>query len=662
VSQRGQRRLAVLVPGRSRIEQANLKQLNPLEEQVRQRTAELAQSNQLLQREVAERKRAGEELQWKTAFLEALVNSSLDGILVVDREHQMLHHNQRFVDIFGIPARFADEKGNENRLHWVADQTTEPEQYIKTVTHLYAHPEEVRRDEIELKDGTILDRYSSPVMGADGKYYGRIWSFRDITGRKRAEQQLRVQTTALDAAANAIVITDFHGTIQSVNAAFTALTGYTAQEAVGQNPRVLKSGAHDESFYRNLWQTISSGQVWSGQLTNRRKDGSLYVEEMTITPLRDAAGRIARYIAIKQDITGRKKAEMEIERQASFPRFNPNPVMELSATGEINYHNEAASVMARAVGLDVPAQMMPPNTAEIVRDCLADGTPKLRMETRIGVRVLSWSFFPVKFNNTVHCYLGDITERKMAEEALFQARKMETVGKLAGGIAHEFNSIMTVIIGQSELLLGDLPPENPLAHNASQIRAAADRAASLTRQLLAFGRGQFFQSEILDLNQVLAGMDGMLRQIMGAGVAVRLVPAAGLKPVKADAGQIEQVIVNMAINARDAMTNGGSLVLETSNVTLDQASPGRDPELKPGRYVLLSIADTGVGISGEATKSLFEPFYTTKDVGKGTGLGLATCYGIIKQSGGHISVNSALGEGATFKIFLPQSEPPTCLI
>jgi signal transduction histidine kinase len=258
--------------------------------------------------------------------------------------------------------------------------------------------------------------------------------------------------------------------------------------------------------------------------------------------------------------------------------------------------------------------------------------------------------------------LGDITERKMAEEALFQARKMETVGKLAGGIAHEFNSIMTVIIGQSELLLGDLPPENPLAHNASQIRAAADRAASLTRQLLAFGRGQFFQSEILDHNQVLAGMDGMLRQIMGAGVAVRLVPAAGLKPVKADAGQIEQVIVNMAINARDAMTNGGSLVLETSNVTLDQASPGRDPELKPGRYVLLSIADTGVGISGEATKSLFEPFYTTKDVGKGTGLGLATCYGIIKQSGGHISVNSALGEGATFKIFLPQSEPPTCLI
>src|SRR5208337_1871544 len=157
--------------------------------------------------------------------------------------------------------------------------------------------------EIELKDGTILDRYSSPVVGKDGKHYGRIWTFRDITERKRTEEQLRVQTTALDAAANAIVITDHNGTIQSVNPAFTALTGYTAQEVVGQNPRILKSGKQDEAFYQNLWQTISSGQVWNGEVTNRRKDGSLYVEDMTITPLRNGDGVIARYIGIKQDIT-----------------------------------------------------------------------------------------------------------------------------------------------------------------------------------------------------------------------------------------------------------------------------------------------------------------------------------------------------------------------
>ena len=254
-------------------------------------------------------RQAGPELRWKSAFLEAQVNSSIDGILVVDQEQQKLLHNQRFIDIFKVPPRIAEEKSNENRLRWVADMTTNPEQYIKTVHHLYTHTEEVKRDEIELKDGTILDRYSSPVIGEDGTYYGRIWSFRDITAGKRAEQQLRVQTTALDAAANAIVITDHNGTIQSVNPAFTALTGYTAQEAVGQNPRILKSGKQDEAFYRNLWQTISSGQVWSGELTNRRKDGSLYDEEMTITPLRNADGGVARYIAIKQDITERKRAE-----------------------------------------------------------------------------------------------------------------------------------------------------------------------------------------------------------------------------------------------------------------------------------------------------------------------------------------------------------------
>ena len=374
----------------------------------------------------------------------------------------------------------------------------------------------------------------------------------EIQERQYTEQQLRVQTTALDAAANAIVITNHDGTIQSVNPAFTAMTGYTAQEVLGQNLRILKSGKQDEAFYRNLWQTISSGQVWSGELANRRKDGSLYAEEMTITPLRDAGGVIARYIAIKQDITKRKraaerlqqsegrmraisdsvqdailvmdpegcitfwnpaaerilgytsaeaigqdlhdlivpvrfhaahhaaypafletgqgaavgktldlearrkdgleipiqlslsafqmkdgwhavgiirdttelkKAEMEIQHQAAFARFNPNPVLELSAGGEITFFNRAAGAMARALGRETPAQMLPPNTAAIVRECLAADAPKTRLETQIGERVISWSFFPVKFKHKVHCYAGDTTERKQAEEAL---RRSET--------------------------------------------------------------------------------------------------------------------------------------------------------------------------------------------------------------------------------------------
>ncbi|MGD0206242.1 MAG: two-component regulator propeller domain-containing protein [Verrucomicrobiota bacterium] len=253
----------------------------------------------------------------------------------------------------------------------------------------------------------------------------------------------------------------------------------------------------------------------------------------------------------------------------------------------------------------------------------------------------------------------DITEHKQLEAQLFHSQKMETVGKLAGGVAHEFNSILTAIIGQSELLIEALPSGGPLSQNATEISKAADRAAVLTRQLLAYGRKQFLHPKTLDLNQVIAGMEGMLRHLMGGDVNVRILSDAGLRAVKADAGQLEQVIINMAINARDAMPRGGKLTLETANVTFNHERADRDPEMKPGDYVMLAITDTGTGMSAEVKARVFEPFFSTKDVGQGTGLGLATCYGIIKQSGGHISVYSEPGRGTTFKIYLPQVQSET---
>jgi CheY-like chemotaxis protein len=233
---------------------------------------------------------------------------------------------------------------------------------------------------------------------------------------------------------------------------------------------------------------------------------------------------------------------------------------------------------------------------------------------------------------------------------------METVGKLAGGVAHEFNSILTAIIGQSELLLGDLPPEDPLGKNAREIRQAAERAAVLTRQLLAYGRKQILQPEILDLNRVLSDMAGTLQHLMGREVDVRIVPGVGLKMVKIDPGQMEQVIVNMAMNAAHAMPNGGKLTLETANVTLDEEYVRPIPGLRAGGYVMLAITDTGIGMSEEVKARVFEPFFSTKGVGQGTGLGLATCYGILKQSDGHIHVYSEVARGSTFKIYLPQVE------
>jgi signal transduction histidine kinase/HAMP domain-containing protein/ActR/RegA family two-component response regulator len=250
----------------------------------------------------------------------------------------------------------------------------------------------------------------------------------------------------------------------------------------------------------------------------------------------------------------------------------------------------------------------------------------------------------------------DITERKQLEAQLFRSQKMETVGKLAGGIAHEFNSILTAIIGQSELMLGDLAPGNPLTQNATEIRKAAERAAILTRQLLAYGRKQILQPDNLDLNAVIFGMENTLRHLMGPGVEIRFFPAPGLKSVRADAGQIEHVIVSLLMNAAEAMPNGGKLTLETASVTLDADYVSRFPEMKAGPYVMLAITDTGTGMGEEVKARLFEPFFTTKAAGKATGLGLAMCHGILKQSGGNITVYSELGRGTTFKVYLPQIE------
>jgi PAS domain S-box-containing protein len=497
--------------------------------------------------------------------------------------------------------------------------------------------------------------------------------------RRRIELQLRMQTTALDAAANAVVITDHNGTIQSVNPAFTALTGYTALEAVGQNPRILKSGKNDEAFYGNMWQTISSGQVWSGELTNRRKDGSLYTEDMTITPVRSADGAIVRYIAIKQDVSERKRAEEAVRTSQQILEgiINAIPVRVFWKDKNLVYLG-CNTIFARDAGFADPKDVIGKDDYQMGwrdqaekyrgddRQVIESGCSKLLIEepqtTPEGntITLLS-SKMPLRspkgeISGVLGTYM-DITERKRIEAHLVQAQRLETVGKLAGGVAHEFNSILTAILGQSELLLGDLPAGSPLVKNATEINQAAGRAAKLTRQLLAYGRKQILQPETLDLNRVIAGMEGMFHHLMGADVETQILPAPGLHAVKADAGQIEQVIMNMAINARDAMPNGGKFSLETANVSFEQESVGRSPELKPGDYVMLAITDTGAGMSEGAKARMFEPFFTTKGVGRGTGLGLSTCYGIIKQSGGHISVYSEPGRGATFKIYLPRVEP-----
>jgi two-component system, cell cycle sensor histidine kinase and response regulator CckA len=382
-------------------------------------------------------------------------------------------------------------------------------------------------------------------MGKIVKWYG---SNNDIDDYKRAIAAHALLTTAIEQADEMILITDERGDITYVNPAFERVTGYSRTEVLGRNPRFLKSGRQDDGFYRELWATVHRGATWRGRLVNKKKDGSFYTQDTSISPVRDAAGATVSYVAVKRDVT----AALALEAQ------------------------------------------------------------------------------------------------------FLQAQKLEAVGRLAGGVAHDFNNVLSVIMSYSEMICRDLPPDSPFATDMEEIRTAGARARALTRQLLAFSRQQVLETKVLDLNDQLAGLERMLTRLIGADVALTILRDSGLWPVKADPSQVQQILMNLAVNARDAMPEGGRLAIETSNTELDEAYARAHDGVRAGKYVLLTISDTGTGMGAETLARVFEPFFTTKETGKGTGLGLATVFGIVQQSMGHIAVSSSLGRGTTFRIYLPR--------
>jgi two-component system cell cycle sensor histidine kinase/response regulator CckA len=369
-----------------------------------------------------------------------------------------------------------------------------------------------------------------------------------ITERKKIEAAHQLLASAVDQAAEMIVITDPAGSIQYVNPAFEDVTGYSFDEVKGKNPSILKSGEHAPDFYKGLWNTITGGNTWKGHFVNKRKDGTRYSEDAAISPVRGPDGAIVNYVAVKRD---------------------------------------------------------------------------------------------------------DTREHHL-EEQLRQAQKMESIGRLAGGVAHDFNNMLQVINSYAELSLTQVEDGNPLARNLQQIRKAARRSADLVGQLLAFARKQTVSPKVMDVNDAVAGALKMLQRLIGEDIELIWKPGASAGRIKIDPSQLDQILANLAVNARDAIAGVGKLIVETEHVTIDQEYHVLHPGFAAGEFAMLALSDTGSGMSRETMSHLFEPFFTTKEVGKGTGLGLATVYGIIKQNNGFIDAYSELGRGTTFRVYLPK--------
>lgn len=476
--------------------------------------------------------------------------------------------------------------------------------------------------------------------------------------------QPELLVTALEASANSVVITDRDGSIQWVNPAFTQLTGYRLEEAVGQNPRIFKSGVHPKEFYERLWNTILSGQPWHGEIVNRKKDGSHYIERLTITPVRNASGEIANFIAIKQDISVEKLA---VEEYKTILHTALDGFWVADRTGHILDVNDACCRMLgytrdelldkriyEIQGSEPPADVL----ARMERIAL---TGSDRFETRMRRKDGAWIDVEVSvsyvsgINQRFVVFLRDTTRQKRLEAQLLQAQKLESIGRLAGGIAHDFNNLLTVINGYADLVLSKLDPGDAIYPFVREVSEAGARAASLTQQLLAFSRKQILQPRVIDINATVSEIEEMLRRLAGEGIQVVFRLEKPLRPVFADPVQMSQVLMNLAMNAREAMPNGGVLTIETANAAVGTEAGDWQPAIPPGHYVRISVSDTGEGMDPETLEHLFEPFYTTKEVGRGSGLGLSMVYGIIQQSHGHITVSSNAGVGTTFTIYLPEA-------
>jgi len=517
-----------------------------MENKFRLANSELNERMALLEESLLRNEKTVEELRESEKRYRRLFESAKDGILILDEETgRVVDVNPFLLHLLGYS--YAELCGQFIwELGVFKDIAASKDAFMILQEHEY-----IRYDDLPLEthDGHAISvEFVSNVYLVDNTKVIQC-NIRDITARKRADAEHNRLMAAIIQTGEAIVMTDEQGTIQFVNPAFERTTGYARDEVLGQNPRILKSDKQDEQFYAAMWMTISSGKSWAGRMVNKRKDGTLYTEDTTISPVKDAAGKIVNYVAVKRDITEDLRLAMQLQ----------------------------------------------------------------------------------------------------------QAQKMEAVGLLAGGVAHDFNNMLSVIIGYTEIALKKTDTDERLHDDLGHIHKAALRSTEITRQLLAFARKQTIMPVALDLNQSVESMLKMVRRLIGEDIELVWKPGSGLRNVMMDPVQIDQLLANLCVNARDAISDVGTIRIETANAVFDEAYCLQHAGYAAGEYVLLSVTDDGCGMDKAVLDQIFEPFFTSKELGQGTGLGLSTVYGIVKQNNGFINVYSEPGKGTTFRIYLPRT-------
>ncbi len=626
-----------------------------------------------------ERKRAEDELRKREAEHAIIFNSSPSIIVRKDAASVILRANKAAGEFFGIPPDQLQGK-HVSEVWPDAEGVSEKEdqEVMRTGRSRIGVLTGWRSASGEEK---ILHTHRVPYRDHDGNVAGVIVFATDVTEQRRSREMLdnirRQNELILQCAGEGICGVDQDGFCTMVNPAVTALSGWSPEDLLGKHVQdVLHHSRPDGTRYTR--EECPLIEMYRDGIPRRvydevfwKKDGTSFPVEYFATPIQEN-GVCTGAVVTFRDVSEERRARQVLrESEARYRLLVENAAYGIFRTAPDGKFLDANNALATMLGYSSPSELLTVNISTVYARPEArepviaatvakgsadgleldwvrkDGQPVM---VRLSARLIREPSGEAYFEGIVE----NVTEWRALETQLRQAQKMEAVGRLAGGVAHDFNNLLMVIKGHTELLLERTAPEHPDFRKIDQIKKAADRAAALTRQLLAFSRMQVMQPRVMDLNITITEMGKMLPSLIGEDIELAILTKPHLAHVKADAGQMEQVILNLTVNARDAMPHGGKLLIETSNVELDEAYARMHPPLLAGRYVMLAVTDTGIGMDAATQAHIFEPFFTTKEKGKGTGLGLATVYGVVKQSGGFVWVYSELGKGTSFKIYLPR--------